>query len=235
MARNILPEFIDDGQNFSLSDEQLAALAENARFRLSNEHRKEIENLCRQYVIERDFERGAVPSRDAREICDELLKHTSALDKVLREVEGPNTAQEAVYLDLQERLSDWYPNSADPYVEVREALLALHDAADRTKALHRSCYGGRGRPPRNEALRDLIWQLANLVERANGSPTAHNRGDSGKPDSSFVRFVSALNGNLPESVRADARKLPEVVRSVLRQRKKRREKVPSVPNKLPRK
>lgn len=32
---------------------------------------------------------------------------------VLRKAEGPNTAQKAVYFDLQERLSVWYADSTD--------------------------------------------------------------------------------------------------------------------------
>jgi hypothetical protein len=228
MARNITPDCIDGGQSFSLSSEQLAAIAEFTGYSFGNEQGKEIENLYRQYLIERDFECRAVPSIDARETCDELVKLSSALDKVLRKVEGPNTAQEALYFDIQEALSGSYPNSADPYREVRSASLALDDAARRVKALYRSCYGGPGRPPRKEALRDLIWRLAILVESGR-PPAAPYQDDIGKPDSPFVRLVCLLNDYLPESAREDARKLPDVVRSVLQQRKKRREKAPERP------
>lgn len=114
MARNIAPDCINGSQSFSLSSEQLAAIVEITGYSFSNEQGKEIEILCREYLIERDFERGAVPSLGAREICEELMKRSSALDKVLQKAEGPNTAQEAVYFDLQERLSVWCTDSIDP-------------------------------------------------------------------------------------------------------------------------
>jgi hypothetical protein len=119
MARNITPDCIDGGQSFSLSSEQLAAIVEITGYSFGNEQGKEIEILCREYLIERDFERGAVPSIGAREICDEFVKRSSALDKVLRKAEGPNTAQEAVYFDLQERLSVWYPDSCSATIWMR--------------------------------------------------------------------------------------------------------------------
>jgi len=68
MARNITPDCIDGGQSFSLSSEQLAAIVEITGYSFGNEQGKEIEILCREYLIERDFERGAVPSIGAREI-----------------------------------------------------------------------------------------------------------------------------------------------------------------------
>jgi len=79
MAQNITPDCIDGGQSFSLSSEQLAAIVEITGYSFGNEQGKEIEILCREYLIERDFERGAVPLIGAREICDELVKRSSAL------------------------------------------------------------------------------------------------------------------------------------------------------------
>jgi hypothetical protein len=54
--------------SLSLSSEQLAAIVEITGYSFGNEQGKEIEILCREYLIERDFERGAVPSIGAREI-----------------------------------------------------------------------------------------------------------------------------------------------------------------------
>jgi hypothetical protein len=82
MARNITPDCIDGGHSFSLSSEQLAAIVEITGYSFGNEQGKEIEILCREHLIERDFARGAAPSIGAREICDELVKRSSALDKV---------------------------------------------------------------------------------------------------------------------------------------------------------
>lgn len=68
MARNIAPDCIDGSQSFSLSSEQLAAIVEITGYSFSNEQGKEIEILCREYLIERDFERGEVEAGCAEEL-----------------------------------------------------------------------------------------------------------------------------------------------------------------------
>ena len=127
-----------------------------------------------------------------------------------------------MYLDLEDELTNWYRRStADPFEQLWYGVHALHRATIQAADRHKKEMCGRGRPPKNEAMRNLIWQLADLFSRTGGRPDAWYRDDLGKRNSPFLRWVSAVNGCLPRSARVDAATLPELVHSVAKYRKKR--------------
>jgi hypothetical protein len=229
MARNREPTTVQDSQRFLLKRKQFAHLAETAQLRFKRKQRREIASLCRTFLIERDFKRKAVSSTPATKFYKKLLELVTRLNKMLDELESDTTLMEEIYLDLDEELKDLYKWSNEPLVEMRYVLLALQNGVVRAAAQHHERYGGRGRPPSNEALRNFIWQLAHVFERAGGKASAWYDVVSEKRTSPFLRWVIALNEYLPEDARADPKKLPELVHEVCEKREKRRAKYPKTP------
>ena len=220
MSHNILPS-MQGGQHFTLDARQHACLTEIANRTFTSAQEKEIQKLCKIYLVDRESEIRAIASNRVTEVHKKLTTEVSRLAKSIGKIENLWTAHQAVYFELEDQLTNWYPSTEYPLEEVQYGVNALHHAAVQAADRHKKEMCRPGRPQKNEAMRNLIWQLADLFGRAGGTPSAGYRYDIGKYDSPFLRWVIALNAYLPEVARVNAARLPELVHSVAKNRRKR--------------
>jgi hypothetical protein len=134
MARKILPSSIKGGQRFSLSAEQRANLAKTGRRALTRAQEREIEKLCLDYLILRDFDGEGIPPSPVTEIYKKLKTKTFRLMTIVALMANQEQQKHRViHRELEKVLAKPHSSTLEPVEAVHYALIDLHGAAEKGK------------------------------------------------------------------------------------------------------
>lgn len=215
MARNILPPMIVGGR-FIMPLKQLKSIEAKIGFHFSQKKRRAIIDLLAEYSIHQPFDRNSVAAEPARRLLQGLVASLKDFDDQIRALDESQRF-ELIYL-MNEQLEILDAAAHCPFEFLFAELLASSE-----EALFRivSEYGGRGRPRKSDSKRELILGLAEIYSRSGKAAGAWYRDADGERHSPFLRFVLALNEQLPRNIRMKAKGLPEFVHEVCEARSKR--------------
>jgi hypothetical protein len=215
MARNILP-LIRAGDRFTMTLDQLKLVAAEVGVSFRQKQRRTIIDLLAEYSIHEPFDRNSVAAGPARRVLQRLVASLKDIDDQLMAL---NESQRFDLIScLNERLEIRDSAAHCPFDLMFADLLASSE-----EALSRivSEYGGRGRPRKSGSREELILGLADIYSKSGKAAGAWYRDADGKRHSPFLRFVLALNKELPPHIRMSAERLPEFVHEVCEARSKR--------------
>ena len=184
---------------------------------MSLEQEAELKELCDDYLIATDFERGAVRGSTVTRVYTDLIKKTGSVITSLAHILGQETPQHhAVHVELEDHLRG---KKADDAVRaVFDQFMNFQKIVRKARDEHVSGFGGRGRPMRNESLREFIWKLGDLYELAGGRAGVTYEPIDGSLTSPFLAWVIKINGFLPPRIQAKSTTLPDLVRELCRLR-----------------
>ena len=226
MPRKIYPPTVRGGRRVHLRKKQFEALEEVGGRPLSREHRAELKALCDDYLISSEFERRAVQPSAVTNVYDNLIKKTGSVIASLAHILGRETPEHhAVHVELEDHLRRI--NADNAVRAVFDQFSSFQGAVVRARNEHLSDFGGRGRPMKNESLREFIWKLGNLYELAGGRAGVTYKPIDDSLSSPFLAWVVKINEFLPQAIKAKSSALPDMVREICVRNNKRKQKRPA--------
>jgi hypothetical protein len=217
MPRKLFPPSVKGGARVRLRRKQLDELAASSALALSPEQEVNLQEVCSEFLISAKFERKGGPGSSATRVYESLISELGSTVTTLSDILGQGTPQ---HYQVHGELDDHIQSVAPEYdtAQVLERIAEFQQVVVKARDDHVACFGGPGRPMKNESLRAFIWSLADLFEAAGGKARVTYEPIEGRLRSPFLTWVKKINTFLPSKIRASATALPDLVREICRLR-----------------